>query len=52
MSKRKKPTSQDTDLGGDDEWMFGDEHFCSVCGRPESMVDFRSEERRVGKECS
>ena len=40
MAKRKKPTSHDTDLGGDDEWMFGDEHFCSVCGRPESMVDF------------
>ena len=40
MAKRKKPTSHDTDMGGDDEWMFGDEHFCSVCGRPESMVDF------------
>ena len=40
MAKRKKPTSKETDLGGDDDWMFGDEHFCSVCGRPESMVDF------------
>lgn len=38
MAKRKKPTTQDPEMEGEDDWMFGHEHYCSVCGRPESMV--------------
>lgn len=37
-SNKQHPASSDT--GGDDDWMFGGEHCCSVCGRPEGMVDF------------
>lgn len=38
MAKRRKP-GEDPMSGTGEDWMYGDEHFCSVCGRPESMVE-------------